>query len=108
MEGIEILNKTSVNSIVWLYVAIWAVLILGCYGLYMLFDKKGKETWCLITFFVGLAILILGIVFSDKINTPSGKYTYQVTISQEASLVDFYEQYTVVSHEGDLWTIQDK
>lgn len=38
----------------------------------------------------------------------TGRYTYQATIDENVSLVEFYEHYEIIEQNEGIWIIQDK
>lgn len=113
MEGIQILYSEPV------YVAtsFSTVLILGGFLLaFILFIVDmllyKYEEILKVTSMVCLIIGIVSAVLMAK-NIPlfskeSSRKEYKCTISEDVSMIEFYDTYYIVEREGDLWTIQDK
>lgn len=61
-------------------------------------------------FFIGCLLLAISITyivnFPPEFNT--GKYRYQVTISDTVKMQDFTDKYNIVKQEGKIYTIQEK
>lgn len=111
MEGITVLNQTEIMAtptVVWITALIgFLMFILGfgiCYG------SKKNETIAVggvIIGIIGAIAMIVGTSFIF-IQEPTGKYRYECLISEDVSLVEFYEQYDLIKVEGQIWTIKEK
>lgn len=113
IPGIEVLSQKEI-----LYTPIWAF-VLAAIGLIMLTASLGgaiassskdqKSTKPLIRSFVVFCIaIIIGYVGCANLSLPTESYTYDVTISDEAKLADFLEQYEIIDQKGKVYTIREK
>lgn len=115
IPGIEVLSQEEI-----LYTPIWAF-VLAAIGLIMLTASLGgaiasassskdqKSTKPLIRSFVVFCIaIIIGYVGCANLSLPTESYTYDVTISDEAKLADFLEQYEIIDQKGKVYTIREK
>lgn len=65
----------------------------------------GKEMlWCLVTLIIPIIIFCALIPETG----PTYKDQYIVTIDKNVSLVEFYNEYDIVEHNGELYTIRLK
>lgn len=120
IPGIEVLSQEEI-----LYTPIWAFVLVAI-GLIMLTASLGgaiaslggaiassskdqKSTKPLIRSFVVFCIaIIIGYVGCANLSLPTESYTYDVTISDEAKLADFLEQYEIIDQKGKVYTIREK
>ena len=112
LNGIEVLNESYIPNgseyanntfVCWILVLLITCL---CIGFATLFTKyKGLIA-------IGIFLIIASIVGWFWIifykDSPSDIKKYQVTISDDVSMVEFNERYDVISVEGKIWTIVEK
>ena len=108
LEGIEILAQSEImqapNRMGLVLAIIFCGLIIGILGWACDID---------ILFVPGTILAALGmtaalIIMSTNPKESTGRYEYQVTISDDVSFTEFYEHYEVVDQNGKIWTIRDK
>ena len=112
MEGIDILNRTTITettnltfiiitiSVVVLIISVLAFIILVSMEY---FNIANVCFWFL--------ILSLVVTFSFAIINPqteTGRYRYEVTIDDDVSFLDLHERYNVIEQNGRIWTLEDK
>ena len=112
MNGVELLNQIEIMKTVWsaeIFLITFSVclllgLVLGIAIGLVEHDILVNITIGLICGLVvgGLIGLLLG-VGTKKI--PTGTYEYQVTISDEVNLNEFFEKYEIISQEGKIYTV---
>lgn len=105
LNGIEVLNESYINKDFPFWILIFVTILLVI-GVFCVFGIKIK------TQLIGIASLTIcfiwlvgGIIIS---NQPSDIKQYQVTISDNVSMVEFNERYDVIKVEGKIWTIVEK
>lgn len=119
IPGIEILNKTEIieKSLNNGLLSITIILIL--FGLICLLiasatDEDGFGFTGLIIFAFALLTLIFSVAFPDK--NPTGRYEYELLVSDEADKADvrqLYEEYEIVESRvasyfiGDIYIVRD-
>ena len=117
LNGIEVLDKVELMDIVYnpivsnISLALASIIIICLLVSFLLamLDNMGFMLP------LGLGILLL-VLFVPSIlikeatskQVPNGKYQYQVTISDNVSMVEFNERYDVISVEGKIYTIVEK
>jgi hypothetical protein len=111
LEGIEILAQTEImKNPDWTSLFFTAMIVFILLGFGMAIIGAIINIWKLIACGVGLAIgtfIALFIIGVDISQEPTGKYEYQVTISENVSLTEFYENYEIIDQNGKIWTIRE-
>ena len=108
LEGITVLFKNPITTIseVGIVVLILLFIIAGaCMAIALI---TLNPLWFIPCF---IFIILAGTVKSQcypVLNKETGRYEYKCTISEDVDLQDFEERYEIISHEGDLWVIEDK
>ena len=115
MNGIEILNQyeTTSSIFVWDWNSFWLafslVFLIGT-GIATLIGMTYKDLFtgiiagAIVSTFFGLFVgTIMGTNPSDKTTT-----MYQITISEETPMLDFYNKYEIVKQEGKIFTVTEK
>lgn len=116
MNGVEIL---AVEEVAVAFGFDWGLFILAAVLLSTLFSLVGiliatityceKATAIFVTIgvFIGLALsVVLG--FNSETGAPTKFETrYKVTISDEVSMVEFFERYEIIEQEGKIYTIRE-
>ena len=105
LNGIEVLNEVEMHkefpTILLISFIVFLVL-----GICIIFSE-GLKAKLLGIFFLNCCLI--SIIFGLLINSQhSGIIEYQVTISDDVSMVEFNERYEVVKVEGKIWTIVEK
>lgn len=116
ISGIEVLAQEEI-----LYTPLWAsaLLLIGfifmmvCFVAAIIFYNKnlrGEESIKPLIRIVLLFCLsiIIGYVGSENSDLHTESYTYDVTITDEAKLEDFLEQYEIIDEKEDVYTIKEK
>lgn len=108
IEGIKILNTIKeVSYPDWWWIPLVVVMILSI----LIGTVLGIILKSGIVFQVSVAVgvvicLIYAAILPD--DTPTGKYIYKVTIEDSTNLLEFDNLYTIISQEGELYTIKEK
>lgn len=124
LNGIEVLNKVKLMDTI--YNKTWGnitsffghalVILFILMIIVLLIDKYTSIEIHLIGSIVrllGIASIMLfliscvAVVLTSK-EIPNGKYQYQVTISDNVSMVEFNERYEVIKVQGKIYTIVEK
>lgn len=109
LEGITILNEWVAGGfnvgMLWLVVIIGVLtLVLFAVGVGLLCET---DEFGAILIAFGLIFGFITVLMSTKID-PIEVTHYQVTISEEVSMAEFYEQYEVIDQEGLIYTITER
>ena len=109
MEGVEILNKIEIMG------HYYELLVLGliCIGLCLLFmwmaDKFINHDILFGTLGIACIILaILLIIIGIFKEIPTGKYKYEVTISDEVNFNEFSDKYKILEQRGEIYIVKEK
>lgn len=118
LNGIEILNKVELvktvnNKINGTAIVVLFILLLISTAFALIFISNDVEMGvtisviCMAVF--GIA-MITCVIIDESLSkqVPTGKYEYQVTISDDVSMTEFNERYEVIKVEGKIWTIVEK
>ena len=113
MEGIQILYSEPVYMATLLSTILviggsllgFIFLMLSCMSFkYEYVLQKISIVCIIIVAFTALLMEVHAPLFSRE----SGKYKYKCMISNDVSMTEFYEKYSVIEHEEDIWTIKEK
>lgn len=111
MQGIEILNKTPILEFSDLSNTLFGItiyiLIASLVLLVLAFVTRKDPIFYVfaLVLFTSFILIIIAVVLPEQ---ESGRYTYQCKISEEVSLVEFYEKYEIADKNGDLWAIRER
>ncbi len=115
MQGVEILTSTQVVTE---YAVNWTACCVGfivVFGIGLILGIKtaiDEDDWfCMVPICGTFIILGLlgGSVANELFKCPVNYTTqYQVTISDEVSMTEFYENYKVIDQDGKIFTVRDK
>ena len=105
LDGINVLNTIAMHKEFPTWASITIGLLFGVgIGLICCFKFK--------TIVVGIISCIIGfLILAYGVNTNlqySGEYTYQVTIDESVSMVDFTSKYDIIRVDGEIYTIREK
>lgn len=114
MNGIEILNQYEVvASYTWSWSTFWCwffplftIVFLFCVAIGC--AEHTPAAGAIAGGILGLIVgIILGCIFASS--TPD-TYTpvYQVIISEDISMTEFYDKYEIIKQEGKIFTIKEK
>lgn len=109
MEGVEILNKIEIvehydalivlGIICILLCIVFMILTSECYNFELLFGILALVSI--------VSAVILFIVGSFK-EIPTGKYKYEVTISDEVNFNEFSDKYKVLEQRGEIYVVKER
>lgn len=113
IEGMEILNKTEITEIIFpdwicpiLFIGFIVAVILG---LFLSFYFNSPQILIGVGFLYFLFCgLVAGVGYSSKKEDFTGRYRYEVTLSDDVSIKAIYEQYNVIEVRGDIFILEDK
>lgn len=110
ITGIELLNKTEIMKTMpnVLFLIIMGVAFLVCLVMFLISiitDDDDFLTPTVVSFLVGLLFVFLSTNLPDKI--PTGRYEYEVYVSENADVVQLYKNYEFVECRGDIYTFRD-
>ena len=113
MNGIEVLNESYIvkgseyacaNELLIIFLIFAVLFFIGIiFGLVAF--KRITEIIAYIITILSLVSIIGLCVYSEQ---PSDIKQYQVTISDDVSMVEFNEKYDAIDVEGKIWTIVEK
>jgi hypothetical protein len=111
MQGVEILNTTykyaSLIAPTYILQLMLVCIIIGVIGILTIDYEKIQKI--VIVFFVAGAIGTIVSVIGAFIPTDRIADTrYQVTVSDEVTLNEFYEHYEVIAQDGKIFTVREK
>ena len=114
MEGIQILYSEPVyiatsfsrGFIIGMFLLAFALFVLG---LFVYEYEKVLNACSIICLIIGAVFVVLmANNASPLFSQETDKKEYKCTISEDVSMIEFYEKYSVIDREGDLWTIREK
>ena len=106
LKGIEILNESYIRKEFPLWILIFVVIFLAVgVTLFMIQANMKTNVIGILSLVICLICLVCGIIITKQ---PSNIKQYQVTISDDVSMVEFNERYDVIDVEGKIWTIVEK
>lgn len=116
METLNILNKTEVTELfqpAWYLLIVilgFLFLIIGICMIIIGHQKEEVGIAGIIVFLVGFfGVLVYSFLIDHcKVQIPTGRYTYEVEITDDTDITYIYENYEVISNNGRVWTIEDK
>lgn len=112
IEGIRILSQTPIFDYDYdcRYMIIGTIVGAIVVGLLI-----GILTW---DFNLGIVCSIVGCVIggffgmlvteANAVKTETGRYKYKVLIEDGVEMKEFYEKYSVIDQDGEIWVIEDK
>lgn len=111
MQGVEILNTIykygSLISPVWILVCAGIVLLICIVGLCTInYDNLQQKLFLA----VGVALVGMAVCIALA-NIPGNKISeikYQVAISDQVLMTEFYEHYEVIDQDGKIFTVREK
>lgn len=108
MAGIEILAS---EQVVTGYTFGWVPCLVAFFFVTVIFivitlpiGRSIIETFC-VSAFCGL---LVGVLTGATFVTPTYVTEYKMTISEEVSMIDFYERYEVMKQEDKIFTVREK
>jgi hypothetical protein len=110
LDGIHVLNKVAETENpewgIWASIAIFIIIVIIAY---IVVEKTDDNGLCPIILLIGLAISFMVFLFiSENYKTPTGKYTYQVTMDKSVDFSEFNSKYEIIKTEGKIYTITEK
>lgn len=107
IDGMEILNQTEImESYAWFSYAVLLIGIIAMISLIM-FNKNKEMIWGIVLI-ISMIIMMVLVVLSYCLEKPTGRYIYDVTISDDVNFNEFNEKYEVIEQKGKIYTIKEK
>lgn len=113
LEGIEVLNKVEITQEKfpeWLGPACALMILIGVItGMIVsvfVRDAAGILAGLALGLFCCIPTLLIGKGCTKEV--PTGRYRYEVTISDTANFKEIYEKYDVVEQRGDIYVLEEK
>lgn len=113
MEGIQILYSEPVYMATLFSRALIIGMFLLAFVLFVLslFVYEYEEILHVCSVICVAIGVISTVLMSNNVplfSKESDRKEYKCTISEDVSMIEFYEKYTIVTQEGNIWTIRDK
>jgi len=122
IHGMEVLKKTEITTmqlakngwiplILGLTVAVLFIVLAIIVARIEIRDWCKIETWWpTVLSFAAIVPLIAGFHFYTKayVEVPTGRYEYEVLISDASTMKEVYEQYEVVGSKGEIYIVRDR
>lgn len=112
IEGIELLSQTEIMARpLWAHIIFFGLIGFCIVGVILLIvgvntcSDTDVEIGVYMIVFAFICMILLAGAFPKK---PSGLYRYKVTISEDVSFSDIYDNYDVIGQEGKIWILEDK
>lgn len=113
ITGIELLHKTEIiettpNSGLLLLTLVAFAVCLVALLICATTDADCRDAIsiiCFVILFVGIFSMVLSFIFPDKV--PTGRYEYEVYVSENADVVQLYKNYEFVECRGNIYTFRD-
>lgn len=113
MDGINILTQEVIkklpSGILFVGIAVFFMLLMAFSGVFLV-SRQGKVAQSV--FFVWIAECLLYVAAMWLVSTvfavPTGRYRYTAELSENVSLVEFYEKYTNIECKDGIWFFEDK
>lgn len=106
----QILNRNEIIGIGNVFLSVILVflfLFMLTFLILFLFTQEavlgGAALICVVLFFLGLTI----IDEKDE-DASTGRYRYEVILSDDVSFQEIHDKYKVVENRGDIWVLEDK
>lgn len=98
IEGVTVLNQTSLRTVSITQIILWTVIII------VTLDFIMAEMYLI--FPIALLCTVLVCVFVPTTHT--GEYEYECIIDESVSFNELYEKYEIVEQRGSIWVLKDK
>ena len=114
MQGVEILSEQQVvtdivgNSTAAWTVAIVVFVIFVIYGLIQLAHGECFDGLCCVGFGLIFGLLLWGATYMVTQKPTAYETQYQVIVTDEVSMNEFYENYRVIDHDGRIFTVRER
>lgn len=113
IAGIELLDKTEItktmlNDTLLLFTFGVLLVALVAFVICVITDADCSDAiaiTCFVCLFAGVLSTVLSFVFPNKV--PTGRYEYEVYVSENADVVQLYKNYEFVECRGDIYTFRD-
>lgn len=108
IQGVEVLNREPIKDLNMHYaIPCWSIaLIIFVILIFLLFAFDYAEELFLVLVMIEFIVVMLLTCTYCKQET--GRYRYEVTINDDVSFKDIYENYEIVDQEGKIYTLIDK
>ena len=114
----EILTKTPINGSLWDNYLILSVMIvfasicvlgfiLGCAPFGSIRDKISTACMC-IAVIGAISCVILLLLNAAIPGAPTGRYKYEVKISDTTTFKEVTDNYKIIDNRGQIWVLEDK
>ena len=109
LEGITVLNQfdTSIFNGTAFFICFMITIFIGAIAFITISIVTMEDAW-----FLGiLGSILLGVMLgaaAGDIWFDTMETRYQVTISEEVSMTEFYERYEIIEQNGEIFTITER
>lgn len=109
MEGVEILATEEVAiSFKWSFTFCWIPAIITCIFIFLIstyVDNNDLIFGIVIGIFSGI---VVGFLAGHESIPVEYETRYDVTISEDVSLIEFEEKYEIIDQNGKIYTVREK
>lgn len=112
IEGIEILNKTEIIEAAFPSWATWTMIIgsllfvLGGFLFSIIDDDAWLAFGIVVALLLVLVMSIIGFMCEGEVHT--GRYRYEVLMSDDVNFKEVYEKYKLIETRGEIFVFEDK
>ena len=107
MQGIEILNKTSIETKpLWAWILLFVCIAVGVFA-YLIYEDNLSTTEHIISGIIVIVCIVCGI-YALVYSVPTGRCQYEAIIQDDTSINEVYKYYNVIDQKGKKWILEDK
>lgn len=112
MKGINIISKTPIMQESDLTIIVVTVVVVAALIFTIVTDSTDtsiKTTIISLLLSIALVGALIFMIIPLPINrVETGRYKYKCTIDSNVSYTELINKYEVISHEGNIWVLEDK
>ena len=107
LNSYEVVSKTQFNWAAFLVGALIGLVISVVIGF---FNSDNLSEFFLFFSILGVLSASIGFIFGVDVSATPAEYKsqYEVTISDEVSMNDFYNRYEIIEQRGEIYVIKEK
>lgn len=104
MEGVTILAQEAVRDFDFgVFIGMFFLITMGFFAITIVALDIDKVSGIIAVAFISI---VIGLVIGHSANDPIPQY--KVMISEEVSMVEFYEKYEIIDQEDLIFTVREK
>ena len=106
MEGVTVLAEETCRKMpillgIFIIIFVLFIVIVGCRGIYV-----GMKNKCVsIIFYICIIATYIMLIATTILNMSTSYTRQKVTIDESVSFIKFTEHYQIISHEGEIYTV---